>query len=483
MPNDASKLERLMASLPAGTFDRSQIIVAETVIAPSQVNAATHDPMELLQFLPRGLPRDLMPRGAGGEAEWAVLDSASSDLIPLSLARAVFQDLIAIYRRLRGWCCDSPSHPHLLDAFDSLSRLGFVLLDLDPDAVVDLFDDVEATLKFAGDFTMMMRFGKMVEQACDRTSRRTRRVVEYRTQATTCAVAWVQQRVGLLEEADRQLQLDERLNRDVDEQRGLAFTLKCRGRLRRIMAERSDYASSEEARGRYISDSVRDLNDARETFQHLSDGDRIAQVCDTDALLARTALSSGALDESKRRLSSAELLRPAALGKTIWDCLILTDELAAAEFKDGRHSSTPTTGHIQEVIEATEGPGYERNEIRARALIAKANVEQLTGRSPVEQLKEAREIYRRLGDRNAAAQVTLALMEVTGEVNAVPRQLLAAYPPDVRVRAVETYRASYGEPTFVGVGMRRVRGEDDLRWIQAIAAARSAAAQEVEIYR
>jgi hypothetical protein len=211
--------------MPLTIFEKSQVIYAENVYGVEQGNQSAPE-ADLLAALPAGIPTEIVrsvSKDAPEAGFWIVSERPVSDPISLSTAKPAMSELMVLYRGLRDWCRTHEGDDHVLLGFDSLSRLANVLIDLDPDSVLDLFDDMERSLKFSGDFNMVMRYGRLIEQAYQRSNRRDRTTVERLTQATTCAVSWVLQRVGLLQEADHQLTVDERLNRDADEIRGLAF--------------------------------------------------------------------------------------------------------------------------------------------------------------------------------------------------------------------------------------------------------------------
>jgi hypothetical protein len=113
------------------------------------------------------------------------------------------------------------------------------------------------------------------------------------------------------------------------------------------MADRSDYSSSVGDRTAYLDQSLEDLQSARETFQFLPDGDRSAQVSDTDALMARTHLSAGDLVKAQQRLKMAMIFGSSALRKTAFDCLILTDEIETEELIGSGSSTPPSIGGIE----------------------------------------------------------------------------------------------------------------------------------------
>jgi hypothetical protein len=480
---DNGSLNRLMAEvplLPSATFTQSQLIIAENVYGVEQGNHP--DPEgEVLAFLPAGVPHEIVPSqgdAISSSGKWLVSQRPSTDPIPLPTARRAMPELVAMYRGLRRWCRTHEGDEHILLGFDSLSRVANALIELDPDSVIDLFDEMEPSLKFGGDFKMVMRYGRLIELACHRSERRDQRTVERLTQATTCAVSWVFQRTGLLSAAEHQLSVDETLNRDVDELRGLAFTLKCRGRLRRLMAERSDFSPSQVEAEKFLRLSLDDLAEARQMFQRIADGDRTAQVCDTDALQSRTHLTRGDLLHARQSLERALFFEVAALKKTIFDCLILADELDWAQGLRPMGQASPTPS-IERVIESTEGPGYERNEIRARALFAKGRLRASAGDDYAEPVEQALSIYERLGDRNAAAQISLWRLRHEALIDDELRRLLGPYTPDVQLRAYTSYSRRYGAPVPVA-SMNRQRDETDPRWTQIIQTARRESAIHFE---
>jgi hypothetical protein len=249
------------------------------------------------------------------------------------------------------------------------------------------------------------------------------------------------------------------------------------------MADRSDYCPDLSARSAFLDESVQDLVFARRTFQRLPDGDRAAQVSDTDALLSRTFLVRREFEKASQRLAQARLLGPAVLKKTAFDCLILEDELQVARTDASISDLSAATSGIQAVIDATNGPGYEHNEIRARALLAKAKIFAFGHAPYYQELNLASEIYDQLGDRNACAQLKLWHLKRGGRLLPELASLLAPYPPIVQIRAFETYVETYGSPSLAAASINRVRDSTDPRWAAIIRLARQTSAHEVEVYR
>ncbi len=477
-------LAELMAMLPQGVhlhFDRSQITVAETVTGVSQTNsrlteASARDIGWLLNFLPSGLP------GLNGIDGWlAGPESNTTRRIPIEQARSKLGFIMEVYRTLVTWCEVHDRDDRIVAALDSLSRLAFCLKEIDPEALFDLFHRVEPSLKVAGDFNLMMRFGLMVEEACARSDRYDRQVIERQTQATTCAKAWVFQRIGHLKDAEAQLVVDEELNLSAGETRGLAFTLKCRGRLRRLMAERSDYTPSGESVRLKLAESLTDLERAREEFTRVDVADvRLQQVADTDALIARTHLVAGDLEAARQSLARSELFRSSAQPKTVLDCDILRDEIEFAIQIEAANGAAvvPSFAGIDDVLAQTGGDNFSANEIRGRAFFARAKMKALIGKPFETDAAASIEVYEALGDLNSAAQVRW-FCTMNAERDLFAESLIRALerrPPVVRMRALDIYVDAHGMPELTAP-MNRPREATDPWWISAIDSA------EIEVIR
>jgi hypothetical protein len=228
--------------------------------------------------------------------------------------------------------------------------------------------------------------------------------------------------------------------------------------------------------------SLNDLNDARARFQQLPEYDiRTAQVCDVDSLMARTYLSQGDLQNAQRRLAQASLLTLDALPKTKYDCMILTDELEAAYSIHGGAWGADPTSHLDSVIDATDGAGYETNEIRARALFARAKINWWLAMDSDRDCSEAHEIYERLRNQNAAAEVSLWRLQRDGDIDDELHRMLSPHSPDVQLRAYGMYVDLYGSPTS-SAAMNRRRDAEDPRWLMILDRARAESAINAEDY-
>lgn len=475
-------LLELMRTLPAGAevhFVNSQITIAHQVSGVAMSNyGRTEEPTGfewLLQYLPAGLPAGIVP----GSSEWLVGETTLAEPIPVQDARGTLDLVLAAYRSLVTWCQAHERDNRVVLALDSLSRMAYCLKDIDPESLLELFDRVEPSLKSVGDFNLMMRFGLMVEEVCKASERSDRHLIERQTQATTCAKAWVLQRIGRLKDADNQLVEDEELTRLAGEVRGLAFTLKCRGRLRRLMAERSDYAPGPDDADRLLEESLADLRSARAEFQKIDVTEvRLQQVADTDALIARSHLVQGNLQAARHALQQSQLLHGSALKKTILDCLILQDELSYAEAQAEGTATRPTCAGITQVLAETGGTEFVANEIRGRAHFARAKILASEGVDFRADVDASLAIFQALGDDNAGAQVRWfsTLATERGRFADSLVRLLEGHPPVVRVRALDLFEEEHGVPEL-STSMNKPRDATDPWWIDCLERA------EIEVYR
>jgi len=470
----------LMQRAPVINARDSIVIVANQASDIFQSNTLARERPSLLRFLPGGVPAELAERGALREAHatWMKPEFATTDPIPTDQCRDEMAEVLRLYRSLMTWCLANRRAPNVLAALDSLSRLGQALGETDPDTVVDIFARVEPVLKYNGDFNLMFRFGLIAESACKKAPARDRRIIELQTQATTCAHAWVLQRTGRLREAEHQLDLDETLNRDAGVNRGLAFTLKCRGRLRRIIADRSDRSPTEEARNKFLGLSLADLREARDVFQRLDSADRQIQVADTDSLIARTYLALGDLKRARRMWRRADLLARSKENKTYLDQRILDDEIKAAERREAGEEELSATPGIDEVLFLTEhDAAVAASEIRARALFARARLHAAADLDYTDDVAASVAIYEALSDLNSASEVKWWAILTGPGVGEQTRRMLEDHPPSVRMRAYESYVDELGLPTLTAIAHRE-RDEHDRTWQRHIRQARQADAIE-----
>jgi hypothetical protein len=465
---EAERLKELLNAVPglSLSLNHSILILGESVSGVHQQNLqhAGSDIEDLIHYLPSGLPTSIAGLELPGVSEWVKHRDAVTDAFPEALIRRNMTGALKLFRDLRDWAIAHPHHAGCVPALDSLSRLAAGLANVDAESIIEVFNDVERVLKYRGDFNLLLRFGHLIEVAFSNVSHRNKRMTELRTQASTCAVAWVYQRTGRLRDAEAILDRDEELNAAADETRGLAFTIKCRGRLRRIMAERSDYAPSRERRDELLELSTRDLNEARRTFQMIRDSDRVAQVCDCDALLARTAFVAGDLGVARVHLENARLFASVAHNKTWLDIRILEDEIEAVS-----SAQAPLLDGIGFVLSETAHDGFEYSEIRARAHFARAKI---LGDPSIaaSDLDACRSIYDHLGDLNAGAQVKWWEIRRARELPPGVVTMLELQPPAVRVRALHNYEAKYGH-LETSASMNRHRDFGDVRWQAEIAEA------------
>ena len=454
----------------SGSFDRSIIIInPQKVEGFGQHSAGDHEepPLpHLLQFLPSGIPSECCPPGLGRDLSssnegWIVAESPSADRLPVDLVRAQNAIATALLARLRQWCQDNRATPEAVLALDSTIRVAAGVADVHPDGVIELFDQLEEVLKYVGDFTLVERCSSLVKAACMASSDRGLRVTERRTQATTRGIAWVYQRTGRLRDAMNVLDEDAEVNEKAQCVPGLASTLKARGRLKRVMAVRTDYSSTLDRQQR-LKESLEDLTAARHLFQSLRNTD---QVADVDALIARTYFVLGN-QEQARQWAERSFILAQTMNKTYFDVLILRDEISNSD------RATGETPGIDTVLEKTHGC-ESRNEIRARAAFTRARLRLSAGLDWESDADEAIAIYSALEERNSVAQVEWWRVSETVQLPAGVRNALQAEPPTIRIKALASYIDRYGQP-LLATGANREREPDaDQRWQACIDHARS----------
>lgn len=102
-----------------------------------------------------------------------------------------------------------------------------------PSATTTAFSPVDKLLKWSGNKRLVLEVARLTINAA-REAPPTEAVRKAKAKALICGLAWVYQRIGEFDEAERAAQESLQLGIDLNWDRNTAFCHKCIGRLRRI---------------------------------------------------------------------------------------------------------------------------------------------------------------------------------------------------------------------------------------------------------
>jgi hypothetical protein len=300
--------------------------------------------------------------------------------------------------------------------------------DTAPATVATAFVALDKRLKDLGDVALVLR----VAEACVRAAQlapATEHARKGEVQALICGVSWAKQRMHRLEEARADALRSKAMGEDLGWHRNTAFCEKCLGRLLRLEAEGE--APGPE-RDHLLQSSVEMLQGAIRDFTSLSEmneSERSAEVGACYSLLGRSFLQWGRRSESLDAIESARIHVRPDRKKDSADLWILRGEF---ELRWG--SRQYARDALSQAIGITNAPAFEVAEMRARAFEQRA----LTAggaEDGVFDLATARDLFNRLGDREAAARVEFARRVRLGTV---PKDVEQAVAGETRAVALQT---------------------------------------------
>ncbi|HEU5150384.1 MAG TPA: hypothetical protein VFU19_07805 [Iamia sp.] len=429
----------------------------------------------ILRVLPEGIPGKVFDATFGVEGHpdapneshaWRHADHVD----PLArISRSDLGDLVVLHDSLLHWVRDPESDSRLSFALDSLLRVGRELVSVAPRTVVSVFRDLESTIKNLGNFRLIQGFARLAIDATQSTLLvRDAHILELEAQAMTCGTAWVHQRTGRLEDAEAELRRALHLNQDARCRRGEAFTLKCWGRLHRIVSERSDLCPTPADREARRAQSTKALSEARAMFREIHA--MTAQVGDCLSLQARTALVGGHLDVARRLANDAALRLVDPDSKPAQDLAILRFEIEHALTEDAEMRASATAG-LERVIETGGPTGHEIGEIVARAHFTRARMARREGRPWEDDFAIARAKLVSLGLRHGVAELDWWNVIEGGAITTAERELLEMEAPAVRTAAWR--RRPEMQPDMTGAMHRELQGSDlRMVWEPVLEAAR-----------
>jgi tetratricopeptide (TPR) repeat protein len=249
-------------------------------------------------------------------------------------------------------------------------------------------------------------------------------------------VSWVYQRVGRLDEAraagQKALELAQSIGSDV----GVAFSLKCLGRLSRMQAEEMGDGNSQKAET--LSESTSLLKKSIERFSRLSEyGPAHPEVGDCYSLLGRTYLEAGELAKADEAIRTAYRLIPDDKSKDYLDLLILSGDL---EISRGNREAAEDS--YNKAL-AFRDPGEpSRSEIYARAYLRRGlnRAARGTRELAVTDMTQAAKIWTELGELESAATARWEAIRLTERPSPFVLKLLEYEPPAVRVATIDLHK-------------------------------------------
>lgn len=315
-----------------------------------------------------------------------------------------------------------------------------------PGLVATAFQEYDKAVKATGDLSAVYRLSKLsldAATAVPADGADTKALLKLRGHARICGVGWVLQRVGLPQDAARQMDQARQESEQGGSRENLAFIDKCNGRLSRLtaedLAEAGEPAGAEEA----YDLSRLQLDSGYDQFRALVVEPEFARHVEEPgeclALRARTELSQGRLDDAERyaELAHRELDHLADARKAWADTCLVDAEAALARVRDGEHEDPASVldeqkDRLAKVLDqfwaaATPGPTVDvgASEIVGRTLMVLATVARETDGFPeaARLYEKAAGQFERVDQGRTAYRCQAQALDLTG---AVPAELVAA---------------------------------------------------------
>lgn len=349
----------------------------------------------------------------------------------------------------------------------NIRRLAQLISDR-PKYVADAFVAFEKGAKRFGDLWLTYELARMAYRACAEAGEgadvtEVRRLKDNKVRSLICGISWVLQRVGELDQADDALTEAHELNAGTTDVANDAFLDKCRGRLKRMLAEQIEVGAPH--RQAHLEDSIRLLSQAYGKFEslvHEGERHRIEDLGECQSLLARTYWEAERPEDARNAADRARpILNAVATSKATADLVILELEMDLSEHNDLMlDGDTPDTDHLDagvarltELIATySEEPfagGREPSEIVARALLLRARL--ATAKHDLDaalaDLDHAARLYRDMNYRAAAEDAELKQLVLRGSIpSGLHAELeLRAATTAVRVRAARQAASMNGD--------------------------------------
>ena len=321
---------------------------------------------------------------------------------------------------------------------DNVIALTKGCVGLNDAAAARVFGPLDKQLKSRGRKHDVLEMAKIAIE-CSRRAGPSVEMSQIEAKARVCGLTWVYQRVGELDKAETCAVESLTLGEDLGWVRNTAYVQKCRGRLRRVQAERATHPKT---KTKLLGESRELLNAAIEAFvacpEHVA-VQEANEVGDCHSLLGRTEMVAGRTADAVTHAKKARELITAdpehLSNKDYMDLLILEGDLAAL-----RVQHAEADGLYSDALKLAHPENAEHSEIEARALLSRGrNAAQRSSKQisiASEMITNAAEIWSRLGDHHNAAVAQWRLIELTGDLPKPFRKLLLKEVAPVRVEAV-----------------------------------------------
>ena len=278
-----------------------------------------------------------------------------------------------VLRRVLGELLALPTHAARVRQAANVEALAALCIEQDPAVVAEAFWAYDKAVKASGSFSLVRRLAQHSLRAASRLSmagggQGARRALELRGHARICGISWTDQRVGALNQAAEGLETARGESALAESEDNLAFIDKCQGRLSRLRAEQRQEQGDQSAAAQLYQQSEEQLRSAYQQFAALvrAGSDRLdEEPGECLALLARTHLSAGALNDAEQVARDAhrelDFLQPR---RKAWaDVCLLDGEIALqraraevqGDPKAARAARSTLLGHLrqaQEIVDA-----------------------------------------------------------------------------------------------------------------------------------
>jgi len=317
---------------------------------------------------------------------------------------------------------------------DNVLAIARSCVVVNPDACVPLFHDLQGILKARGDKQLVLRAAELTVEAAQESVRKSETTRRAEAEALICGMSWVYQRTGRLGEAESFAQKSLEIGQHVQWHRNSAFCQKCRGRLRRIQAERTAHKTKRKA---LLKESVALLFDALKLFAENTEefGPEHPEIGDCYSLMGRTFFSADDRTNAERAAKKAEGLIKDHNSKDFLDLQILLGDIAVKKLKfpDGLKN-------YDRAIELAGDESAERSEIAARAWLHKALLlHRLRNDEWKNAIDKAEAIWQLLDEEYMAGLAQWTRLKIEDRVPEERARRLDAESPIVSVRFIELW--------------------------------------------
>jgi hypothetical protein len=403
----------------------------------------------VLQRCPKGLPVEILAEIAGvspadfvdqvARYDYVIHESGGrwthSPLLPNTTHPDEVRILGDTVKRLLAYIRANPESPVLSELVTNAVGLATICENLNPAAALSIFDPLDKPLKRAGRKKDVLELAQLTIRVANNITVRDTAVIEMEALATICGVSWTYQRIGDLAKAEHFAVESQKLGDSVGYMRNTAFCLKCRGRLRRVEAEREPAGKK---RSRLINESIGLLTDAITTFSgHLKYGPESDEVADCNSLLARTYLSSRNFDKAEEHAAIARRLFKSQTSKHYMDLLLLEGEIAST----ARLQHQLADVKFRAALELVGTGDAERSEIAARAHLCRGlNLHRWKQPGAAAEIARASSIWHSLNEHYNAGVADWIGEKLAGNVPQIVEKRTKGMEPSLRVEVLRQYQ-------------------------------------------